>query len=396
MDATSKSLYDLFDFALGDMGWQGFIDQYNQKYDEVQVDGFEQLPTSINYTFAQLIAEAGATTLPAYVSPDSPGYEKSLRDLSGRTGNIPTQKAFYRLRRSTMQEKLQLIQKFGNMALTPEMQNVFLGLLDESSEGLITGYFNALTNQRMQIVSTGQFTIDSVNNPRGVQGVTIKYGIDDSHFDTLTTTSRWWTNATHITSNEGSAADPILYIKNKVKDIRRIYHYMGAINLEMAKDLLDDLLTHSAVLKKIGYALYPLSASDAVAVANAQNLDDDVLIAKLNKLCGVTIVPRDSLAWVDKPGRNANGELDLIPTSIENFKKENISFVPAGRIGSIQGVEPLTFGYSDNNVASFDGGRLKLTQRVNPETHSLFIESEAAQLCVLEVPQYMAISTVTV
>ena len=44
----------------------------------------------------------------------------------------------------------------------------------------------------------------------------------------------------------------------------------------------------------------------------------------------------------------------------------------------------------------YDGGRLKLTQRANPETHSIYIESEAAQMCVPRMPQYMFISTVTV
>lgn len=396
MDTLSTELYGLFDFALGDIPWQEFIDHYAEKYNEPQVDGFEQAPTSINYTFAQLIASGGVTTLPSYVSPDSPGYEKALKELSGRTGNIPTQKAYYRLRRKTMLEKLQLIQKFGPAALTPEMQGVFLGLLDESTDGLIKGYYNSLTNQRMQIASTGKFVINSTNNPRGITGVEIGFGIADSHFETLTTTSRWWTNATHIQANEGSASDPILYIKNRVKQIRRTFHYIGPINLEMCKDLFDDLLTHSAVLKRIGYSFYPQSATDVAAISAASSFDTDILTARLNKLCGVTIIPRDTYAYVTAPGTNEDGEKDLVDTEIENFKKENISFLPAGQLGTIQGAEPITFGYADNNVASYDGGRLKLTQRANPETHSLYIESEAVQLCVLEVPQYTFISTVTV
>ena len=70
--------------------------------------------------------------------------------------------------------------------------------------------------------------------------------------------------------------------------------------------------------------------------------------------------------------------------------------MPVGQIGTIQGVEPLTLGYEANKVASYDGGRLKLTQRANPATHSIDIESEAAQMCVPRMPQYMFISTVTV
>ena len=68
-------------------------------------------------------------TLPAYVDPESPGYEAALGELEGRTGNIPTQKKFYRLNRVTVRQQLQLLQRVGMSALTEEMQNVFLGLL---------------------------------------------------------------------------------------------------------------------------------------------------------------------------------------------------------------------------------------------------------------------------
>lgn len=80
MDTLSTELYGLFDFALGDIPWQEFIDHY-AGYNEPQVDGFEQAHTSINYTFAQLIASGGVATLPSYVSPDSPGYEKGFEGI---------------------------------------------------------------------------------------------------------------------------------------------------------------------------------------------------------------------------------------------------------------------------------------------------------------------------
>jgi hypothetical protein len=154
-------------------------------------------------------------------------------------------------------------------------------------------------------------------------------------------------------------------------------------------------MTHSAVLSHIGHSLYPSISDDALVIANAQNLDDEALKAKFEKLVGAPFVPRDSFAYVDAPGVNENGEKDLVTTQIANFEPTNVAFVPQGSLGTIMGVEPLTLGYDPEKVARFNGGRLILSQRANPETHSLYIESEAAQICVPDKPQAMFISTVT-
>ena len=395
MNTLSEQLFVLLALGLGGDDWQGFVDRYEEKYDAVQIDGFTFAPTQLNYTFQQLIASTGATTLPAYVDPESPGYEAALRTLKGRSDSIPTQKKFYRLNRVIVQEKLQLLQKFGNAVLTPEMEDVFMGLLDESADGLIESYYNALTHPRMRIVSTGKFVIGAKSNPRGLQGIEISFGIANDHFENLTGEKRFWKSTEHIAANEGQDSDPVLYFKNKIKWIRRTKHYYGPLQIEIASDLYDDLMTHSAVLSHIGHSLYPSISDDALVIANAQNLDDEALKAKFEKLVGAPFVPRDSFAYVDAPGVNENGEKDLITTQIANFEPTNVAFVPQGSLGTIMGVEPLTLGYDPEKVARFNGGRLILSQRDNPETHSLYIESEAAQICVPDKPQAMFISTVT-
>ena len=283
------------------------------------------------------------------------------------------------------------MQMFGQAALNQDMMNVIMGLLDESADGLIKGYYNSLTNQRMQIVSTGKFKIDATNNPRGIKDITFDFGIDESHFDTLSGTQRWWTNADK--STEGTASDPIAYMKNKVKEIRNKYHYYGPLKIEMAKEMMDALLSHSKVLKRIGMMLYPLSSVDnsgATALAYAQNLADDAIKQALVRLVGCEIVERDSKAYVDDWTEDGV----LAQKEIENFSLTNISFIPQGTIGNIQGVTPLTMGYEPSKVAFFDDNRLVLSQRMNPETHSIYIESEAAELCVPSLPKYMFICTV--
>lgn len=383
--------YKLLEFGLGGDTWQQFVDRYKEKYEGMVIDSFEFAPTSINYTWQQLVAATTVTTLPTYVDPESPGYEKQRGSAKGETGSIPTQKAFYSLNRTIVREKMQLMQMFGQAALNQDMMNVIMGLLDESADGLIKGYYNSLTNQRMQIVSTGKFKIDATNNPRGIKDITFDFGIDESHFDTLSGTQRWWTNADK--STEGTASDPITYMKNKVKEIRSKYHYYGPLKIEMAKEMMDALLSHSKVLKRIGMMLYPLSSVDnsgATALAYAQNLADDAIKQALVRLVGCEIVERDSKAYVDDWTEDGV----LTQKEIENFSLTNISFIPQGTIGNIQGVTPLTMGYEPSKVAFFDDNRLVLSQRMNPETHSIYIESEAAELCVPSLPKYMFICTV--
>lgn len=395
MRINPVDFYKLIEFGLGGESWQQFVDHYLEKYEGMVIDGFEFAPTSINYTWQQLVAATTVTTLPTYVDPESPGYEKQRGSVKGETGNIPTQKAFYSLNRTVVREKMQLIQRFGQSALDSEMRDVFMGLIDESVDGLIKGYYNSLTNQRMQIVSTGKFKIDTTNNPRGIKDITFDFGIDSTHFDTLTGTARWWTDADKTT--EGTKADPIAYMKQMVKKIRNVGHYYGPLKIEMSKDMLDALITHTAVLKRIGLLLYPLSAADstgATALQYAQNLDDEAVKNAIVRLIGggVSIVTRDSKAYVDDWDESTGL---LQQKEIDNFSPTNIAFIPEGTIGNIQGVTPLTLGYDADKVAFYDSNRLVLTQRMTPETHSLYIESEAAELCVPSLPKYMYISTVS-
>lgn len=389
MDTLNNTLYNIFQYGLGEDTWQEWVDRYAEKYDTFDVEGFDFAPVQISYTFAQLLATSGATSLPAYVDPESPGYETALHEVQGVTGNIPTMKKYYRLNRVVLQEQMALVEKLGGNGISAEMQNVFMKLLDEGTDGLIQSYYNALTHQRHQIVSTGAFTIDTVNNPRGLKGITLQF-VNASNISALSGTARWWTNATRTT--EGSASDPIKDMKDKVKSIRRDSHYYGGLHIEMAQDLFDDLTSHSKVLTRIGHYLYPTIDADATALSYAQNLADDAIKNAIEKLVGAKIVVRDTYAYVDTPNTD---EHDLVQTQIDNFKVVNVAFVPDGKLGDIMGVSPLTLGYDPEKVAKYNDGRLVLSQRAIPETHSIYIESEAAQLCVPSLSRYMFIMTVS-
>jgi len=400
MRTIPVTLRDIMSLGLGGASWQQFVDKYEEKYDAVTIDGFDFDPITIGYTFAQLVSKTAASVLPTYVDPESEGFEMPLGSVEGITGNIPTQKLFYSVNRVVVREQMQLAQKFGQYALNDDMREVMFKLLDEGTDGLIQAFYNALNHQRHQVVSTGSFAITSTNNPRGIKGVTIGFGIPSANFDTVgsvTATDKWWTNASHITSNEGNTSDPIKYMQDRVKYIRRTGHYYGPLQLELCQDLWDDLLTHSAVLKKVGYNIAPTAASAAIAQSVGENTPDEAKKEIIRKLIKVdAIITRDTYSYVSAPDTTGANAPDLVTTQVENFKKENIAFIPVGKIGGIQGVQPLSMGYDPSDIAYAMGKRLLIEQEGIPRTHSINVNGEMAQLCVPSAVRQMFISTVTV
>ena len=392
MRTMPTNYYELMSFGLQGTSFQEFVDRFQEKYNVLQADGFAWDPEiQIDYTYEQLIASLGINTLPVYVDEDSEGLDKSRGDFTIGKSKIPTQKQRYPINAKMLREQMILTQRFGQANLTRGTQEALLGLLFDSVDGLLGSNRNAITHQRMRIVSTGEFAIDLENNPRGLTGIKFDFGVPEANKETLSGEDRWWKNATHTTSNEGASADPLLFLKNKVKAMKKSGFPAG--HLEMSVDLFDDLLTHTAVLKKIGFALYPVISSDANAVMAARNLPDDTLKATMERIVGCPIITRDSLAAVD----DLNDDGVLMPKTIENFKPTNVAFVPNGQLGTIKSVRPLVMADDPTQrVAWFDGGRTLITQQYVSKTKSMYVASEMAVLCVPQVPQYMCVWTVTV
>lgn len=394
MKTIPVTLRSIIELGLGGDDWQTFVDHYEERFDALRIDGFSFDPISINYTFRQLLSAVNATVLPTYVDPESEGYELPLGQAEGVSDNIPTQKLFYSVNRVVVREQMQLAQKYGQVALNDEMGDIIFGLLDEGTEKLIQSFENALNHQRHQIVSTGSFTINATNNPRGIKGLTIGFGLPQANTDTLTGTALWWTNATH--TSEGGTSDPIKYMQDRVKYIRRTGHYGGPLALEISQDLWDDLLTHSKVLQKIGYSIVPTAASAAAAQSVGENTPDEAKKEAIRKLIRVDeIRVRDTYAYVSAPDTTGSNAPDLVTTQITNFAPTNISFVPTGKLGGIQGVQPLSMGYKPENIAYAMGKRLLIETEDIPRTHSINVNGEMAQLCVPNAIRQMFISTVT-
>ena len=398
MKTIPVTLRDMMQLGLYGEDWQTFVDHYEEKFNAITVEGFDFAPVSLGYTFAQMLSKVGATVLPTYVDPESEGYEMPLGSAEGKTGPIPTQKLFYSVNRVVVREQMQLAQRFGELALDDEMADVMFGLLDEGTDGLIQSFWNALNHQRHQVVSNGEFTINATNNPRGIKGLTIGFNMPTANKDVLTNDARWWTSATkHDSTTEGKNSDPILYMKTRVKAIRRDLHYNGPLKMEISQDLWDDMLTHSKVMMRLAAKFYPTIESDTVRLTFLQNNEEeDAMKEAIRKMIKVDeIAIRETYSYVSKPGVNADGEPDLVEERIDNFNPKNLAFIPTTKLGKIQGVQPLSMGYDADKVAYSMGNRLLIEQEDIPRTHSINVNGEMAQLCVPNAIRQMYISTVT-
>lgn len=392
MTNRELSFYRLLEFGLGNATFQEFVDRFNQKYNELNVDGFQWDPViQVGYTYEQLISSLNIATLPVYVDADSEGLDKSLGTFKIGENKIPTQKHRYPISANTLREMMVMYQRLGQAYLTQGTQEVLLNLLFDSTDKLIAGNRNALTHQRMRTVSTGQFTIDVENNPRGLKGITFDFGVPSANKETLSGENRWWKTSEHTTANEGTSSDPLLYLRNKVRAMRKKGFPAG--HLEMAQDLFDDMLMHSKVLQRIGFANYPAASTADIAATYAQNLTDEAKKRVVESIVGCPIVTRDSLAAVEKFDDSIKG---IKPVNIENFTPTNVAFVPDGMIGTIKSVQPIIIAEDPTvKTAWFDGGRTLITERFESKTKTMYVESEMAVLCVPNMPQYMCAWTVT-
>lgn len=396
MRTMVSNYYDLMTFGLGGASFQQFVDRFQEKYNVLQADGFAWDPEiQLDYTYEQLIASLNIATLPVYMDEASQGLDKGFGEFKIGSNKIPTQKHRYPISAKMLREHMIMVQRFGDAALNTATQSALMEMLFTSTDNLLQGNRNAITHQRMRVASTGQFTIGLDNNPRGISGLTFDFGIPAANKDLLSEESRWWKTNEHTTANEGITSDPLLYLKNKVKAMRKKGFPAG--HFEIASDLLDDLLTHTKVLKRIGLALYPSAAGatnpDLVASQYAQNMTDEGKLDAIRRIIGASIIPRDSIAAVDKFDEKSKS---LKVETIENFDPLNVAFVPDGQIGTIKSVQSMVFSDDPTQrIAWFDDGRTLLRQMFNAETKSMYVESEMAILCVPSMPQYMCVYTVT-
>ena len=395
MIQRDASFYDVIAYGLPNGDYQAFVDNFLvSKYNILNVDGFPWDPIiQLDFTYEQLLAELNIATLPTYVDVDSPAPYKMQDEFRIGTNKIPRFKHGFAINEKLIREKMIMAQQFGKASITPTLALEMRDLLFDSTEKLIRGNHNALTYQRMQVVSTGQYSITADNNPEGIIGLTFDFGIPAANKETLTTTSRWWTTTAHITTNEGPNSDPIKDLQDWKKAATKRGIPVG--HFEMSLDLWDDMLTHTAVLKRIGALMYPMATMDTTsqtAIQVARNASDDLLKNNIERLVGCPIIVRDTMAAVEKINKTTKVKERY---TLPGFDLKNVSYVPNGQIGTIKAVVPLVVPDPGARFAYYDGNRTVLTQTFNSQTKTQYIESECTALVVPSAANFMCIYTVT-
>ena len=389
MITRDKSFYDVIKHGLGNASFQDFVDRFKQKYNIPQTQGFDWDPNiQLDFTYEQLLAELGIATLPTYVDIDSPPPYKSQDGFEIGKNKIPRFKHGFALNEKIIREQMIMLQRFGAVSITEASKRAIMDLLFDSVDKLLEGNKNALTYQRMQVVSTGQFSITDTNNPAGISNLTFDFGIPDANKQSLAGQERWWTNAAHTT--EGTSSDPIKFLKDKKRAADDAMVPEG--HFEMSKKLFTNMLEHSKVRTRVGLLYSPLVTTDAQALQVGQNLDDVQMKAAIERLVGASIEVRDTRASVEKFNK-ATMKIDKI--TIPGFNELNVSYVPNGKLGTIKAVEPIAVPDPAARLAWFDGGRTIVKQTFNTDTNTQYISSECTALVVPSTSRYWFVFTVT-
>lgn len=388
MIQRNQTYYDLLGangIGMTNERFQTFINKFQEKYNVLNTDGFDwDDEIQIDFTYEQLQAELGIATLPTFVDIDAGAPYKMQDKFVIGSNKIPRFKHGFAMNEKIIREQMIMAKRLGSV--TPDVRNTLLKLLFDSVDKLIVGNHNELTYQRNQIVSTGKFDITAENNPQGIKGLSFTFGTNTS---SLSGTSRWWTNAEHSVANQGSASDPL----NDMKKIRKTATSVGVPlgHFEISKVLFDDLATHTKVLSRVGYALYPNADGETNAITYAQNLTEDALKAAMERIVGAPIKVIDARAVVEK---FESGK--IVKSAIDSFDSKSFAYVPDGMLGTIKAVEPIAVADPAARIAYFDGGRTIIKNVFNTDNNTQYVYSECTALVVPSVARYMYSVTVTV
>ena len=382
MDTYNVHFYDLLSRALGEnsnAAIQSFLDETMAlKYNSLQLDGFEFDPfMQQDFTFEQVCTELNLNVVAQYYDLDSPALPDGAPGFKSYTGKIPRMKKVEYFNEDKLR-KMMLIENRRDIT-SDRVREIAYEQLFITVDNLVGGHTNALTFQRHQAISKGQFAINGTNNPKGVSNIVIDYHVPDANKTTLTSTARWWTDGS-TRSSEGSGANPIKNLSDMVATARR-KGIRGHFEIEI--DYLKDILGHSKVLAAIGAASLPAAAAEAQA-AYAGILGYEQKKAALETLIGAPIKAIDSLVAIESvDGTNRK----MSRSTVRAFEQDVVVFVPDGNIGVVKTVEPIAI--AGGNYGTFYEGKLLLTIGADYVKKCQSFNTEMTSLAIPTVPQYV-------
>ena len=359
---------------------------------DLNLDGFSWDPySSLTFDYQQMIASNRLKVMATYTDKDSEAIPFGTEGFKMTEGVIPRQKARFLWDEDDYRKYLDALGKLQFQNATAEQYA--LDLLFNGLSDIKNAHELSMTYQRDQMVSNRGLTLSADNNPRGITGLTFTASVPDGNVTTLSGNDCWFTDPDHKdTAHEGSSSDPVKDMRTIIRSMKR----KGWTNLVLEVDeqsWLEDM-DHSKWRTAAGYEARPdlvLAANnDANALAVGKNLGDDRMKEIFAKIIGIPLANikfRQGLAAVEKlQGKGPDAK--LVRTSFRTFNANTYVFYPAGPLGPIKTVQPLTPD-SSAIYATFFGGRGLIQYEYDAKAKTQDWWSELTALCVPNRPQEM-------
>lgn len=356
--------------------------------------GFEWDAPQINFTYEMLQAEKQIEVMASYVDLNSPalpsGHTTKIETLKG---SIPRMKYAvvrgendYRKQLITLNE-VKSVAAFRNTNESTAISAFLAKQLFFSIDEIYASFKNSLNYQIGQMKSAAELSLTDDNNPRGSIRATFKAQVPVANH----IKKQWFTKTSQGVYTEVGGSDPITDIRDFVRELRWKANGYELVTIEISERYLYKLLSHSEVLKAIGYATTGLGlryskANDENAVAVAKGMSLDAQKAALKTLLEADeLITNKTVCGVEKLNK-ATRKYER--KAVDAFNNDVILIRPMGTIGVIKNVVPLR---PDGQaiVGGVYGGRGIIEYIYNRDTREQRWQGELTALAVPTRPNDM-------
>ena len=356
--------------------------------------GFEWDAPQINFTYEMLQAEKQIEVMASYVDLNSPalpsGHTTKIETLKG---SIPRMKYAvvrgendYRKQLITLNE-VKSVAAFRNTNESTAVSAFLAKQLFFSIDEIYASFKNSLNYQIGQMKSAAELSLTDDNNPRGSIRATFKAQVPVANH----IKKQWFTKTSQGVYTEVGGSDPITDIRDFVRELRWKANGYELVTIEISERYLYKLLSHSEVLKAIGYATTGLGlrytkANDENAVAVAKGMSLDAQKEALKTLLEADeLITNKTVCGVEKLNKSTR---KYERKAVDAFNNDVILIRPMGTIGVIKNVVPLR---PDGQaiVGGVYGGRGIIEYIYNRDTREQRWQGELTALAVPTRPNDM-------
>ncbi|PPK98980.1 major capsid protein [Parapedobacter indicus] len=277
----------------------------------------------IELTFATAIGRSRIEAAASIVDPDAPAPLRSSNKLEKLEGKIPTMKEKFAMN----QDDYRKLRSLQTLPISDEQRlNLLIGMLWNAVENASTSTDKRIDIMFLQGISTFEVNVGILNNPDGVNFGTVSLLAAP---DQKRTVGKVWTDPT---------ADPF-------QDIDDVVTYAAGKGRTFSEIWID---------RETWLSMKKLAAvkADISAMYNpGSNLTYKVTLSSVNEYLVENQLPTIRIVN-ERRGIEKDGKIE----TINPFKKENVVFLPSGKLGivhnavAIEGWEPV----NGVNYANYD------------------------------------------